>query len=59
MDNQILITKATKEDLTSIDAILGNIDAITDDITIRIYNCTDGQLNEITKNFEVKNVRNF
>jgi hypothetical protein len=59
MDNQILITKATKEDLTSIDAILDNIDAITDDITIRIYNCTDGQLNEITKNFEVKNVRNF
>ena len=59
MDNQIIITKATKEDLTAIDSILGNIDALTDDITIRIYNCTDSQLNEITKNFEVKNVRNF
>lgn len=58
-DNKIIITKATKEDLTSIDSILGNIDALTDDITIRIYNCTDSQLNEITKNFEVKNVRNF
>lgn len=59
MDDQIIITKATKEDLANIDSILGNIDAITDDITIRVYGCTDDQIKEISKNFEVKNIRNF
>ena len=59
MDNQIIITKATKQDLNDIDSILGNINAITDDITIRIYGCSDDQLNEIGENFEVKNIRNF
>ena len=58
-DNQIIITKATKQDLNDINSILGEIDAITDEITIRIYDCNDSQLDEITKNFEVKNIRNF
>lgn len=59
IDNQIIITKATKEDLNDIGAILGEINALTDEITIRIYDCSDDQLNEINKNFEVKNIRNF
>ncbi len=59
IDNQIIIVKATKEDLTDVDSILGNINALTDEITIRIYNCTDDQLYEINKNFEVNKIRNF
>ena len=59
MDDKIIIKKATKEELNDVNSILGDIDAITDDITVRIYNCTDSQLNEINKNFEVKNIRNF
>ena len=59
MDDMIIIKKATKEELNGVNSILGYIDAITDDITVRIYNCTDSQLNEINKNFEVKNIRNF
>lgn len=59
MDNQILITKATENDLNDINSILGDINALTDEITIRIYDCSDNQLDEICKNFEVKNIRNF
>lgn len=57
--NQLIIKKATKSNLNDADSILGNINAISDDITIRIYDCTDQQINEISKNFEVTNIRNF
>ena len=58
-DNSILIKKATKENLKDADSILGNINGITEDITIRIYDCQDSQLKEISKNFNVTNIRNF
>lgn len=58
-DNQIIIAKATEQELKDVTSILGNINSITDEITIRIYDCSDSQLNEISKNFEVKNIRNF
>ena len=57
--NQLIIKKATKSNLNDADSILGNVNAISDDITIRIYDCTDQQINEISKNFEVTNIRNF
>lgn len=57
--NQLIIKKATKSNLNDADSILGNINGISDDITIRIYDCTDQQINEISKNFEVTNIRNF
>ena len=58
-DNEIILKKASKENLKDADSVLGNINGITNDITIRIYNATDSQVNEINKNFDVINMRNF
>ena len=59
MDNQLIIKRACKSDLNDADSIFGSIDAVTDEITIRIYDCTESQVNEISKNFDVINIRNF
>lgn len=59
MDNQLLIERACASDLKDADSVLGNINGITDEITIRIYDCTESQVNEISKNFKVENIRNF
>ena len=58
-DNQLMITRATGQNINDADSILGNINAVSDEITIRIYNSSDAQINEINKNFDVINVRNF
>ena len=58
-DNNLLIKKATKENLNDANSILGNINGATEDITIRIYDCQDSQIKEISKNFNVTNIRNF
>ena len=58
-DNNLLIKKATKENLNDVNSILGNINGATEDITIRIYDCQDSQIKEISKNFNVTNIRNF
>ena len=59
MENQLIITKATKDNLKDADSVLGNFNAVTNEITIRIYDCDDNQLNEISKNFEVEKIRKF
>lgn len=59
VENQISLDKSYSANIKDIDAILGNINGITGDITIRIYNCSDSQLNQIKDIFEVTNVRNF
>lgn len=58
-DNQIIIKRATSSDLKDADSVLGSIDAVSNEITLRIYDCTESQVNEISKNFEVLNIRNF
>ena len=58
-DNNLLIKKATKENLNDVNSILGNINGVTEDITIRIDDCQDSQIKEISKNFNVTNIRNF
>ena len=58
-DNILLIKKATKENLNDANSIFGNINGVTDNITIRIYDCQDSQIKEISKNFNVTNIRNF
>ena len=58
-DNQLTIKKATKENLNDADSILGTINSVSDEITIRIYNSSDSQINEISKNFDVINIRKF
>lgn len=58
-NNQIILKKSTKENINDADSVLNNFNGITDDITIRIYNCSESQINEINKNFDVANIRNF
>lgn len=58
-ENTITLTKATKENINDANSILGNNNGITNQITIRIYNCTDDQINTIKHNYEVMSVRNF
>lgn len=58
-DNELNIEMATKENLEDADSVLGNVNAVTDEITIRIYDCSDKQIDEISKNFDVINIRKF
>ena len=59
MEGQILITKATPANINDGDAILGNFNGVSDEITIRIYDSTDSQVDSIEKNYDVVNIRNF
>ena len=56
---EIIISKATGDNLNDANSILGPFNGITDDITIRIYNCSDKELNNVKNNYEVTNIRNF
>ena len=58
-NNQIVLEKSDKNNLNDANSILGNINGMTSEITIRIYNCSDSQLNQIKDNYEVTNIRNF
>lgn len=58
-DNELLIAKATAENIKDADSVLGNINGITNQITIRVYNCSDSQLNNIKNSYEVTNVKTF
>ena len=58
-DSQIIITKATVKDINTGNSILGNINGVTDQITIRVYNCSDNQLETIKNNYDVTNIKNF
>ena len=58
-DNQLVLKKATKENINDAYSILGNVNGVSEEITIRIYNCSDSQINEISKNFDVLNIRKF
>ena len=58
-DNQLLIKMATQDNLNDADSVLGTVDGVTDEITIRIYDSTDAQIDEIAKNFDIENIRKF
>lgn len=58
-DNELTLRKATKENLEDADSVLGNMNGITNEISIRSYDATDSQINEISKNFDVINMRKF
>lgn len=58
-NTQLKLTKANSENIHDANSVLGNINGISDEITIRIYNCSDNQLNAIKNNYEVVNIRNF
>lgn len=56
---QILISKATNQNIEDGNSVLGPINGVTDDITIRVYNCSDSDLKNIKNNYEVTNIRTF
>ena len=56
---QITVSKANDQCLKDGSSILGNINGLTDDITIRVYNCSDSDMNKIKNNYEVTNIRTF
>lgn len=58
-NTQIKLTKANGENIHDANSVLGSINGISDEITIRVYNCSDSQLNAIKNNYEVVNIRNF
>lgn len=57
--NKIIIKRATNENLKDVDSVLGSFNGVTDEITIRIYDSSESQINEISKNFDVMNIRKF
>lgn len=58
-NNYLFLKKSTKENINDADSILGNINGLTEDITIRIYDAQDSQIKEVSKNFDVTNIRKF
>lgn len=58
-ENQLIIFKADKQTLDDANKVLGNINGLTDEITIRIYNCSDADIENIKNNYNVTNIRNF
>lgn len=59
LGNGLVLEKANQQNLNDANSILGNINGITDEITIRVYNCSDSQLNQIKDNYDVINIRKF
>lgn len=58
-NNQLILTQSDKQNIEDGNSVLGSFNGITDEITIRIYNCSDDQLNAIKENYDVVNIRNF
>lgn len=58
-DNQLLITRADSQNIKDTDSILGNINGISDEITIRIHDCSNKQLTAFENNPDVINIRTF
>jgi hypothetical protein len=54
-----MIKMATQDNLNDAESVLGTVDGVTDEITIRIYDSTDAQIDEIAKNFDIENIRKF
>ena len=57
--NQIIVSKADKQNIEDGSSILGSINGLTEGIKIRVYNCSDTDLNNIKNNYEVTNIRTF
>ena len=57
--NQIIVSKADKQNIEDGSSILGSINGLTEGIKIRVYNCSDTDFNNIKNNYEVTNIRTF
>lgn len=59
LTDQINIVRATNDEITKVTPILDTFNGITDEITIRIYNCSDNDINTIKNNYDVTNIQKF
>ena len=59
IENELLLENANEQTLNDANSVLGNINGVTDEITIRIYDCSDSQLKQIKDNYDVTNIRKF
>lgn len=59
LNNQLNIVRATNSEITQANPILGNFNGITNEITIRIYNCSDYDIDNIKNNYNVTNIQKF
>lgn len=57
--NQISLVRATSDEIHIADSILGSFNGRTGEITIRIYNCSDNDIELIKNNFDVSNIQRF
>lgn len=57
--NQINIIRATNTELSQVNPIIGEFSGITNEITIRIYNCSDNDINTIKDNYDVYNIQKY
>lgn len=57
--NQIVLEKANMANINDANSIIGDVNGITGDITIRVYNCSDSQLENIKNNYDITNIRKF
>ena len=59
LTSQIVISKANLQNIEDGDSVLGSINGLTEEIVIRVYNCSDSDLNNIKNSYEVTNIRTF
>lgn len=59
LTEEIMLVRATGDEINYASNTLGSFNGITDEITIRIYNCTSQDLDNIENNFDVINIRRF
>lgn len=59
ISNQLILSKVDGQTLEDGNSILGSFNGLTDEITLRIYNCSDSELNNVKNNYAVTNIRNF
>lgn len=57
--NQISLIKATNNEITLADSVIGDFNGVTNEIVIRIYNCDDDDINTIKQNYNVTNIQKF
>lgn len=58
-DNQIVVVRADNETIYNTDSILGNVNGVSDEITIRIYNCSENQINSFKNSSDVIKIQNL
>lgn len=59
LQNSLVLECANKQALDDANSVLGNINGLTDEITIRVYNCSDNQLDQIKNSYDITNIRTF